>query len=327
MNQLARSWFDDAYACLIDNNLSHWLETLPAQINLWDQQGQRGEFNKWCRLLAKLPQVSSPDIELSAQVKIGSSEDITEYQKKQITGLLQQFTPWRKGPFDLFGIEINTEWRSDWKWDRVVGHISPLANRKVLDVGCGSGYHLWRMYGEHARCVFGIDPTNLFLVQFQAIKHYLGAAPVHYLPLGIEQMQAVQAFDTVFSMGVLYHRKDPLQFLEQLKSQLRSGGELVLETLVVDGDERTVVMPGERYAQMRNVWFLPSVAALTTWLERLGFKNIIIADVNTTSLDEQRSTNWMTNQSLQDFLDPEDISKTIEGYPAPKRAVLVATRK
>lgn len=327
MNQLARSWFNDAYACLIDNNLSHWLETLPAQINSWDQQGQHGEFNKWCRLLAKLPRVSSPDIELSAQVKIGSSEDITEYQKKQITGLLQQFMPWRKGPFDLFGIEINTEWRSDWKWDRVVGHISPLANRKVLDVGCGSGYHLWRMYGEHARCVFGIDPTNLFLVQFQAIKHFLGSAPVHYLPLGIEQMQAVQAFDTVFSMGVLYHRKDPLQFLEQLKSQLRSGGELVLETLVVDGDERTVFMPGERYAQMRNVWFLPSVAALTRWLERLGFKNIVIADVNTTSLDEQRSTNWMTNQSLQDFLDPEDISKTIEGYPAPKRAVLVATRK
>ncbi len=327
MNALARQWFDDAYSCLIENGLSHWLESLPAQLQQWDQNGQHGEFNKWCRLIEKLPATPVADIDVATQVKVGSANDITEYQSKQITGMLRQFMPWRKGPFSLFGIELDTEWRSDWKWDRVVTHISPLANRKVLDVGCGSGYHLWRMYGEQAKCVFGIDPTNLFLIQFQAIKHFIGPAPVHYLPIGIEQMQPLQAFDTVFSMGVLYHRKDPLQFLEQLKSQLRPGGELVLETLIVDGDENTVFMPGERYAQMRNVWFLPSVAALSTWLERLGFKNITVADVNTTSLDEQRATEWMPNQSLQDFLDPSDCSKTIEGYPAPKRAVLVATRK
>nr|WP_169730591.1 DUF1698 domain-containing protein [Carnimonas nigrificans] len=43
--------------------------------------------------------------------------------------------------------------------------------------------------------------------------------------------------------------------------------------------------------------------------------------------DEQRSTEWMTFQSLKDFLDPEDQHKTIEGYPAPRRALLVATRE
>ena len=206
-------------------------------------------------------------------------------------------------------------------------HISSLKDRKVLDVGCGSGYHLWRMLGEDARCVIGIDPTELFLIQFQAIKHFIGPRPVHYLPLGIEQMQPLQAFDTVFSMGVLYHRKDPMQFLEQLKLQLRRGGELVLETLVVEGDTSTVFMPTDRYAQMRNVWFLPSVAALTLWLERVGFENVRLADVSVTSTQEQRATPWMQGQSLADFLDPEDPTKTIEGYAAPQRAVLIATRK
>ncbi|MEP4101842.1 tRNA 5-methoxyuridine(34)/uridine 5-oxyacetic acid(34) synthase CmoB, partial [Paraglaciecola sp.] len=134
------------------------------------------------------------------------------------------------------------------------------------------------------------------------------------------------AFDTVFSMGVLYHRRSPIDFLYQLKNQLKKGGELVLETLVVEGDAQTVFMPGDRYAQMRNVWYLPSTAALTLWLQRVGFTNIRVVDVAATTIEEQRATEWMDTQSLVDFLDPDDHSKTIEGYPAPVRAVLIANK-
>lgn len=327
MNKLAETWFHDCYQSLLTSPLAHWLETLPAQIREWDQHGRHGEFDKWCRLLSKLPDTTPSDVNLKNGVRIGSDADITEYTQAQIQGLMKQFMPWRKGPYHLHGIHIDTEWRSDWKWDRVQPHISDLTDRTVLDVGCGSGYHMWRMLGEGASRVIGIDPTQLFFIQFHAIAHFIRAPHIHFLPLGIEQMQPLNAFDTVFSMGVLYHRKDPIAFLNQLKHQLRKGGELILETLVVEGDETTVLMAGDRYAQMRNVWFLPSVAALTRWLERVGFTDVRLADVNVTSLEEQRATDWMTSQSLQDFLDPEDISKTIEGYPAPQRAVLVATRK
>ncbi|MCU7554045.1 tRNA 5-methoxyuridine(34)/uridine 5-oxyacetic acid(34) synthase CmoB [Alteromonas sp. ASW11-19] len=327
MNKLAETWFKDCYQSLLTSPLAHWLETLPAQIREWDQHGRHGEFDKWCRLLGKLPDTTPSEIDLKTSVTIGNGADISDYTQAQIQGLMKQFMPWRKGPYYLHGIHIDTEWRSDWKWDRVVPHISDLTDRTVLDVGCGSGYHMWRMLGEGASRVIGIDPTQLFFIQFQAIAHFIRAPHIHFLPLGIEQMQPLNAFDTVFSMGVLYHRKDPIAFLTQLKQQLRKGGELILETLVVEGDETTVLMAGERYAQMRNVWFLPSVPALTLWLERVGFTDVRLADVNVTSLEEQRATDWMTSQSLKDFLDPEDISKTIEGFPAPKRAVLVATRK
>ncbi|NMH61107.1 tRNA 5-methoxyuridine(34)/uridine 5-oxyacetic acid(34) synthase CmoB [Alteromonas ponticola] len=326
MSRLQDIWFAHCYQSLLNTPLAHWLQTLPAQIEHWQKHELHGEFNKWCKLLQKLPATSPDDIQLHDSVTIGKSEDITDYQHKQITGLLKQFMPWRKGPFHVHGIHIDTEWRSDWKWDRVSPHISSLKDRYVLDVGCGSGYHMWRMLGEGAKGVYGIDPTQLFLIQFHAIQHFIKHEHIHFLPLGIEQMQPLNAFDTVFSMGVLYHRKDPMLFLNQLKHQLRRGGELVLETLVVDGDENTVMMAGERYAQMRNVWFLPSVEALKVWLSRLGFEDIKAVDVNTTTLEEQRSTEWMTNNSLKDFLDPNDVSKTIEGAPAPKRAVLVATR-
>lgn len=218
--------------------------------------------------------------------------------------------PWRKGPYSLYGINIDTEWRSDWKWERVLPHLSDLTGRTILDVGCGSGYHMWRMIGAGAHLAVGIDPTQLFLCQFEAVRKLLGNDQrAHLLPLGIEQLPALEAFDTVFSMGVLYHRRSPLDHLWQLKDQLAPGGELVLETLVVEGDENTVLVPGDRYAQMRNVYFIPSAAALKMWLEKCGFIDVRIVDACVTSTEEQRRTEWMTTESLADFLDPQDQRK------------------
>ncbi len=321
-------WFNACYQKILSiPALQHWCQTLPAQMHAWQQQSASADIIKWCKLLNKLPQLEGLVVDITDTVTVGCAEDIDDYTRKHITGLLRQFTPWRKGPFSICGIDIDTEWRSDWKWQRLLPHITPLTGRNVLDIGCGSGYHMWRMLGEGANAVFGIDPTALFLAQFHVLQHFIRHDDIHFLPLGVEQMQALNAFDTVFSMGVLYHRRDPITFLEQLKQQLRPGGELVLETLVVDGDANTVLMAGERYAQMRNVWFLPSIAALEVWLSRVGFINIRCVDVNMTSTDEQRSTAWMTTHSLQDFLDPDDPSKTIEGYPAPQRAVFLAQKK
>lgn len=240
---------------------------------------------------------------------------------------LLALSPWRKGPFYFGDTFVDTEWRSDWKWERLQKQITPLAGRAVLDVGCGNGYHLWRMLAEGARLALGIDPAMLFGCQFLASRHFAGGdLPIGVLPLGIEDVPAnLQCFDTTFSMGVLYHRRSPIEHLEALRGTLCPGGELILETLVVDGDEQTVLLPHGRYAQMRNVWFLPSSDLLVLMMQRVGFENVEVLDLSITTTEEQRSTEWMTFNSLSDFLDTEDCSKTVEGYPAPKRAVLRAT--
>ncbi|MAD74140.1 MAG: tRNA 5-methoxyuridine(34)/uridine 5-oxyacetic acid(34) synthase CmoB [Rheinheimera sp.] len=317
--------FTPFYAKLATNKLHNWLQTLPAQLAQWQKHALHGDFKQWQKVVGHLPATTVSTCELSTAVQFGSAADINAGEAERIRYLLQQLKPWRKGPFSIHGIEIDTEWRSDFKWNRVLPHISPLQGRYVLDVGCGSGYHLWRMRGEGANFVVGIDPSQLFYSQFQAIKHFNPDPEVHLIPVGIDDMPPLAQFDTVFSMGVLYHRRSPLDFLQQLKQQLRPGGELILETLVVTGDENTVLVPGERYAKMRNVWFIPSTLALCHWLSRLGFKNPKVVDLNTTTLEEQRATPWMENESLIDFLDPTDHSKTIEGYPAPQRAVIIAT--
>ena len=319
--------FTNFYSIIAKNRLSHWLQTLPSQLFEWENLHTHGKLPGWIRVLNKLPSIETKHITLKDEVAIGCETDLKAGDTKKIENLLQKFHPWRKGPFSIHGIHIDTEWRSDWKWDRLLPHITPLKYRYVLDVGCGSGYHMWRMLGEGAKFVVGIDPSELFLCQFEAVRHFANKNQnIHLLPLGIQELPKLQSFDTVFSMGVLYHRKSPMDHITQLHDQLVEGGELVLETLVIEGDENQVLVPSDRYAKMRNIWFIPSAKALKLWIEKCGFTDVRIADINDTLTGEQRSTAWMTNESLEDYLDPMDPLKTIEGYPAPKRALLIATK-
>lgn len=286
-----------------------------------------GEQDQWDQALKRLPQPSPASIksDITADtLSLTSTEALTAEQNTQLLKALKTLHPWRKGPFQIFDYFIDTEWRSDWKWQRIAPHMSDLTGRTVLDIGCGSGYHCWRMRGAGAKLVVGIEPMMKYLYQFQVMKHYLPDEPVFVLPLICEDLPQTKRFDSVFSMGVLYHRKSPFEHLEELRASLRHGGELILETLVVDGDANTVLVPQGRYASMPNVWFLPSALALESWLARLGFKNIRTVNIDQTSTEEQRSTDWMTYQSLADFLDASNPSLTLEGHPAPKRATLIA---
>ena len=304
--------------------LCQWLEILPQQLAQSMSEKRYGDLKRWRESMRALPELSASAINLESAY-VGAEGNITDTTSADLERALRGLHPWRKGPFSLFGVDIDTEWRSDFKWERLADAISPLQGRRVLDVGCGSGYHCWRMRGAGASEVIGIDPTPLFVLQFKAIQKYLGDSTVHVLPLTLEQLPPkLQVFDTVFSMGVLYHRRSPIDHLTDLRDTLVPGGELVLETLVVEGDQQTVFVPPGRYARMGNVWFLPSPEALKLWLSKVGFRDIKLVDVSQTSVEEQRSTDWMTFHSLANFLDPEDPNKTIEGHPAPRRAILTA---
>jgi len=242
---------------------------------------------------------------------------------ESVGALLMKLSPWRKGPFHVHGITIDAEWRSDLKWDRLIDRIEPLAGRSVLDVGAGNGWYCLQMFEEGADVVIGIDPTVLFVVQFEAIRKLSNAHNTHVLPLGLEDLPPkTEAFDTTFSMGVLYHRRDPQQHLRELLETLKPGGELVLETLILPGDDRRIHEPADRYARMRNVWHLPTISALQCWVLDAGFERPRVIDVSTTTSGEQRSTEWMPFESLAEALDSQDAGLTIEGLPAPTRAIL-----
>ncbi len=312
--------YTEFYRLLKGTPLEPWTGLLPECIAHGLSHGRHGNLPRWEEALARLPETDVAGVALESEVRVeGPGID-------GLAELLMQLHPWRKGPFHIHGLHIDTEWRSDWKWGRVLPHLAPLAGRTVLDVGCGNGYHCWRMAGAGAKLAVGIDPTPLYVCQFFAMKRFIRDPRAWVLPLALEELPAAPAaFDTVFSMGVLYHRKEPLDHIRALQSYLRPGGQMVLETLVVDGPEGHVLDPKGRYAKMRNVWNIPSVPTLEQWLRHCGATDVRTVDVTATTSAEQRATEWMAFESLPDFLDPADPARTVEGHPAPKRAVIIAT--
>ena len=285
-----------------------------------------GDLPRWWSAVRALPDIGPRGTRLDrSRVGVESERPLDLALRTRIRDRLMDLHPWRKGPYWLHGIHLDSEWRSDWKWNRLAGQISPLPGRAVLDVGCGNGYHCWRMAGAGARLVLGIDPTILYVMQFLALSRLLDGPNVAVLPLALEDLPAgMTGFDTLFSMGVLYHRRSPIDHLQDLRRLLRRGGELVLETLVLEGSGHQVLVPPGRYARMRNVWFIPTPGALSTWLGRCGFRRVRVIDVTPTKVEEQRSTQWMRFQSLGDSLDPADPTRTVEGLPAPRRGILIA---
>lgn len=284
-----------------------------------------GTLEKWTQAWHRLPQLEVSEFDTSgAPVAIRGTAD--DAKLSELRSVLMSFHPWRKGPFDLFGVTLDTEWRSDWKWDRLAPHLN-LAGKRVLDVGCGNGYYGWKMAAAGAELVCGLDPFLLYVMQYEVLRRYIHGFSGHaVLPAGDEVLnQRLQLFDVVFSMGVLYHQISPIEHLQRLASALKRGGQLVLETLILESDHPTVLVPENRYAKMRNVWFIPSVPMLLRWLRRTGFCDCQVIDVTPTTPAEQRRTEWMTFESLSDFLDPADSGRTIEGEPGPVRAIITAT--
>ena len=287
---------------------------------------RHGDLPRWSEALLALPDLQPATLQLAHRV--GVSGPVSEEDRGRLQHALRGLHPWRKGPFELFGVHVDSEWRSDHKWQRIAPALGSLDGERVLDVGCGNGYFGWRMLEAGAAAVLGVDPSVLFFLQHLAVSRYIGRLehrPHVLLPLPFESLPAVPQ-DLVLSMGVIYHRPDPAGHVRRLVQHLRPGGRLLLESLVVEEGPDLLPGRGGRYARMRNVSLVPRIDTLLGWLRNAGLVEVEVVDVSRTLPEEQRSTGWMTFESLAQALDPDDPTRTVEGYPAPVRAAVLARR-
>lgn len=300
-------------------------------MNLQEIRQEREKWMTWKNIaplreaLDKLDEIKS-ECSFADTVTLKSLESLSDEQKNKLEEVAKLMMPWRKGPFDIFGLFIDTEWQSFLKYNLLKPYFN-LKDKRVADIGCNNGYYMFRMLEEKPKKLVGFDPSALCKCQFDFINHYV-KSDIKFELLGVEHLPFYEEkFDTVFCLGVLYHRPDPIGTLKALAKGMESGAELFLDTFMIDGEEDICLSPEKTYSKIPNIYFVPTVKALKNWCGRAGFIDVEVLEITVTTEDEQRSTAWIQGESLGSFLDPQDSSKTVEGYPAPKRVYIKAKRK
>lgn len=245
---------------------------------------------------------------------------------EEILATAKALMPWRKGPFKIGELFIDAEWRSNVKYNLLRPHFN-LKNKRVADIGCNNGYYMFRMLEDAPKLLVGFDPSPLFKTQFDFINHFIKSDIVYEL-LGVEHAEFYEEkFDTIFCLGVLYHRSDPVMMLKQLFRALDSEGEVILDTFYIKGEEQICLTPASSYSKIPNIYFVPTIPALKNWALRAGFSNFEVLETRVTDASEQRKTAWIEGESLENFLHPEDNTKTVEGYDAPARVYVRLTKE
>jgi len=290
--------------CRTWKNVEPWYNQLLKVFEL-DKKGLKVDYGDW--------------------FSVGKRENLTDSEFALIEETAKKLIPWRKGPFNLFGLEIDSEWQSNIKYNLIRPHFN-LKDKVVADIGCNNGYYMFRMLEDKPKRLIGFDPSALTLHQFEFINHFV-KSDIVYEMLGVEHLEYYNhKFDFIFMLGVLYHRPDPVGTLKSLARGLNSKGEILIDTFMIDGEEEICLTPNKRYSKIPNIYFIPTIPALKNWLSRAGFENIEVIATTVTTSEEQRKTPWSFDQSLEEFLDPEDNTKTVEGYPAPKRVYMKARK-
>ncbi len=287
----------------------------------------KGNYLKFKQVVDNIPDLVPQNVNLDSDVlEIGSSFQLDPDTSTKLRHSLMQLCPWRKGPFNVFGIHIDAEWQSWLKWNRVKDRIRPLKGARILDIGSSSGYYMFRMAHHGPAMVLGLEPQSAFYYQYLALQKFLRLDTVFCLPVVFNELPSMpDCFDMVFCMGILYHRRSPVDMLCNIRDMMKKGGQIVVETLVIESESNICLFPRDRYAKMRNIYFIPDIYCLDSWLSRAGFSDIRCIDITPTTNIEQRKTEWIQTESLKDFLDPENHEKTVEGYPAPVRAIFTAS--
>lgn len=302
-----------------------FLNSLKEDCDKWIDRKSNADLKK---LLESLPEVEDHELDLSQDaVVIGNS---SSGKRKQYIDLARELIPWRKGPFNFYGEKIDAEWRSDFKWNRLKNHVDNLEGKTVLDIGCNNGYFLFRMAEQKPELLLGIDPVIQCETQFKFLQHFARVPNLHFEMFGVEHIDSFkEMFDVIFSMGIIYHHRHPLEQLINIREALKPGGQAIIETIGIPGDESYALFPEDRYAKMRNVFFVPTLSCFINWLKKAKLIEVEVISATPLTFEEQRLTNWCPppSQSLEDFLDPNDLTKTVEGHPAPMRFCLKARKK
>ena len=180
-------------------------------------------YDEIAKMIQELPLISSKVLVVNEdELAFGDKDELSDNEMGILKRCVEQLKPWKKGPLNLFGIHIDTEWRSDWKWKRLQQSLPNLKDKVICDLGCGNGYFMYRMLEYNPKLVVGIDPNLHALLEFKLFSRVSGIDNIKFEYLRGDVMSSmIGAFDVVFCLGVLYHTNDPIGMLKDIHKSMK----------------------------------------------------------------------------------------------------------
>lgn len=143
------------------------------------------------------------------------------------------------------------------EWPALKAMLPELAGKRVLDLGCGYGWHCRYALEQGAREVVGVDISQRMLEQARCRTI---SERCRYLHMAMEDIDFPEAcFDVVISSLALHYVRDYADVLRRVAVCLKSGGDFVFsvehpvftaygnQDWYRDGEGRALHWPVDRY--------------------------------------------------------------------------------
>lgn len=225
-------------------------------------------------LYAKIQELKALNLACNFSLDDSVNLSTNSQAKDEILAIAKELKPWRKGPFKIDDLFIDTEWQSFIKFNILKPFMNEISQKCVADIGCNNGYYMFKMLEFNPAKLIGFDPSIKYRLQFELINA-LAKTPIKYDLLGVEDLPNYGLkFDVIFCLGVIYHRSDPIKMLKDLKAGLNKNGVVFLDTMYIEDEREIALVPNKTYSKIPNIYFVPSINALKTGAKEQDLKNL-----------------------------------------------------
>lgn len=189
-----------------------------------------------------------------------------------------------------------------------IGFLDNFKNKRILEIG--------PKHGKDSFLLATLKPIEFMLIDlpskrsmvdewFPQLKSKINVEYIegNILYFNQDQYEQLNKYDLIWCLGVIYHNIEQVRLLRRLYDLCNVGGSIVLESSTTRNKKLRNLNVVEihwpiPYRNVPTITHHPSGLALKSWLEMVGFSNVIFRDVYSKLICKQNDLQGLNNVGI-----------------------------